>query len=245
MKKLLPYLRLALFCIALFGISGLAMLLKQGRLLQQKAAGSGEGGDGAAQPDGGSGEMRAGMPGMPSARSGAPGEAPASGPEAARRQQAVAAGRSLFQVPEPISIAEATELLNDLRRQKQEYEARKAALDQRERELEIMEREIETRRSEVLARAEKLRAEAPIGTGEEGADQLDPETVAKVAKLLEGMQPDVGARALKSYTPERAAQILLAMKEQKAAALLGQVPDDVLQRITDALLRARGPAAGE
>ncbi len=255
MRKLLPYLRLALFCVALFGVSGAVVLLKQGRLLAAKhdpahGEAGGEGHEASAEPGGKDGETKAGMAGLdlegrtgegaPGARSAAP-----TKEEQAQRNQAVAAGRALFQVPEPLSIAEVTDLLNDLREQKKELDARKTVLDQRQRELDTMEKELEARRSELIALAERVNAAMPSADGAPGAaETIDPETITRLGTILSGMQPDAAARALATYTPERAAKLLLAMKEQKAALVLGQLKDDVLTKITDALLRAKSAAEG-
>jgi flagellar motility protein MotE (MotC chaperone) len=259
MMKLLPWVRLALFCFALFGVSAAIVLLKQGRLLQKQHAteppsGEGAAGDGTGEAGEG-GESLAALPGgvEPAAGrsdgsgradlSAEPGDAPPMAAE--KRERTLTAGRSLFEVPEPISIAEATELMNDLRRQKQEFDARRASLDQRQRELDVMEKELETRRTELLELAERVNAATPAPTDADDAAEVDPITVAKLAKILDGMQPDAAARALATYAPERAARVLLSMKEQKAALVLGQLKEDVLSKITDALLKARSAAAGE
>jgi flagellar motility protein MotE (MotC chaperone) len=246
--KLLPYLRLALFCIALFGVSGAVVLLKQGRLMAQKhreddpkSAASGERDAGGAN---GAREVQAGLGGLdaigPSGASGSGVRDEPSGPEEARRQQAVTTGRALFDLPEPISIAEATELMNDLKRQKEENARRKAALDQHERELEIMESELESRRIELIALAEKIDATLPDAAGaRDAAAQVDPVITAKVAKALEAMIPTDAAKVLDTYPPERAADILLKMSEKKMALVLAQVKEDRLAKVTDALLKIK------
>jgi flagellar motility protein MotE (MotC chaperone) len=243
MKKLLPFLRLVLVCVVLGGASYSVVLLKQGRLYQQTkddVGPPGEGGD----------EVHASMPGAGEAgpngsREAGGGEAvdgaaPASSPEA-KRQQAVAAGRALFHVPEPLSIAEASDLMNDLRQQKHEYEARKSALDQRQRELEAMEKELETRRTELGKLADQVQAVLPeSAAAKEAAAVVDPETLQKIAGFLDAAQPDVAAKALATYTPERAAQLLLAMNEKKVAAILGQMEPERLTKITEALIKQKG-----
>ena len=243
MKKLIPYLRLALFCVAIFGASGAVVLLKQYGLLAGKAKDS----DGAAgeHGEGGQGESPEALAAMPSGLDGgheSKEPAGASGAkEEVKRQGAIAAGRALFQVPEPLSIADATDLLNDLRKQKQAYEQRKAAQDQRERELTTMERELETRRTEILGLLERVNAAVPNrGTGEGDASGAgDPEVLATLGKILELTQPDAAAKALSGYSPEQAARVLLAMDTAKSAKVVGQLEGEKLSKIMDALWRMK------
>ena len=235
MRKLLPYLRLALFCIVLFGAGGVIVLLKQERLkLGKKHEEPAAEKSAAASGEHGATEQHAALPGLTEPRS------PETAPGEAARRQAIASGRALFSVPESISSAEATELLNELRRQKRENEERRSALDQREKELTLMEQDIEARRTALVAMAEKLNASLPDGPDSASAGEAaDPETILKIGAMLAGMQPEVAARTLTKYTPEQAAKVLLSMKETKAAAVLGAVPEENLQKITDALLREK------
>jgi flagellar motility protein MotE (MotC chaperone) len=240
MKKLLPYLRLTLFCVVLFGAGGVIVLLKQQRLklgkqheeTKEPTAGATTEGEKPA------GETHAALPGLPEAGASSTLE---KAPGDAARRQAVASGRALFSVPESISSSEATDLLNDLRRQKKENEERKSALDQREKELTLMEQDLEARRTALVAMAEKINAQLPAASEAAKDETIDPETITKIAGMFASMQPDMAAKALRTYTPEQAAKVLLAMKEAKAAAVLGQVSgeDDFLQKVTDALLREK------
>lgn len=262
MRKLLPYLRLAMFSLALFGASGVVVLLKQERLWKQKheeknAAGGEAGGTAeaaTAEPNGGAGhdvEAKAGMTnGLdaadPSDASSSAGiETKPSGPEEEKRQLAVESGRALFEVPEPISIKEATELLNDLRRQKEENAKYKAALDLHAQQLETMEKDLETRRNALAAMADEIHASVPADAGKGAEDQFDPTTVARIAKILESMQPNKAAQTLLSYKPESAAQVLLKMKENKSGPILAEIDAERLTKITDALLKAKPQAEGE
>src|SRR6185436_2738997 len=168
-----------------------------------------------------------------------------SGPEEAKRQQAVAAGRALFEVPEPISIKEATELLNDLRRQKEENARYKAALDLHAQQLETMEKDLETRRNALAALADEINASVPVDAAKSATDQFEPATIAKIAKILETMQPNKAAQTLLSYTPERAAQVLLVMKEKSSGPILNEIPAETLTKITNALIKAKPATEGE
>lgn len=261
MRKLLPYLRLALFSIALFGASGVIVLLKQERLMKKKhdeklaANGGGEAAGGATHGETGAagghgGEVKAGMVGDHGAEevSGASSagiETHPSGPAEEKRQLAVAAGRALFEVPEPISIKEATELLNDLRRQKEENARYKSALDLHAQQLETMEKDLETRRNALAAMADQIQASIPADAAKSAADQFDPATLTKIAKMLEAMQPVQAAQTLLSYRPDSAAQILLKMKEQKSGPILAAIEGDKLTKITDALIKAKPAEEGE
>ena len=163
----------------------------------------------------------------------------------AQRQKAVKTGRALFDLPEPISIAEATELMNDLKRQKEENTRRKSALDQRGRELEVMESDLEARRLELIALAEKIDASMPDAGANDPSAQSDPTVVAKIAKALEAMEPQQAAKVLESYTPERAAEILLRMADKKMALVLGQVEGTRLDKFAEALLKAKAVPTDE
>ncbi|MBM4015290.1 MAG: hypothetical protein FJ293_10060 [Planctomycetes bacterium] len=228
MKKVMPWIRLGVFCFALFGLSALAVLLKQNRLLadakenldEQKGAEAasaslvGKAGDGA------------------TAR-------PAGGTEAAKRDASLQSGRALFDLPESISIAEASELMNELRRAKQEQDGRKVALDQREKELQTMEREIESRRSEVLTLAEKLQLNAPLDVNATSGDLIAPETLDSMAKIVAGMEAEKAASMLGNMPADKAATILLRMEDKSAAEVLSFVAPDKLLRLTEMLLKAR------
>ncbi len=237
MKKLMPWLRLGAFCFALFGISALAMLLKQGRLLEEKQA---DGDGSAAAPAEGDEPVKAGLD--PGKVAGGGSSRPATGTEDAKRAQSLATGRALFDLPAPISISEASDLLNELKRQKADNDARRAALEQREKELASMEREIETRRLEVLKLAEKLQLNAPIAAADESDEQLDPKTLTNLAGILASMQPDAAARWLEQTPSDKAALILLRMEQEKAAEILALIQGDRLVKLTEMLLRSKDDA---
>lgn len=230
MKKLIPWLRLGAFCFVLFALSALAVLLKQGRLLQDGQAGTPPGGE---APAGGGGTVKAGFDGA--------GARPAGGTEEARRAQSLATGRALFDLPEPISIADASDLMNELRRTKEDYEVRRAALDQREKDLAVMEREIEARRSEVLGMAERLQLNAPLAAVTDDGEPFDPKTLQALARILDSMQADEAARWLDQTPPEKAALVLLQMEDAKAAATMPLISPEKLPKLTEMLLRAKAP----
>ena len=230
MTKAMPWLRMGAFCFALFGLSAMGVLLQQGRLL-----GGGKG------PDGGPAKESTATASLPLDGRGAgkPATRAATGTEEAKRAGALAAGRALFDLPQPISIAEASDLMNDLRRQRADQETRKAALDQREKELQAMEREIEARRTEVLGLAEKLQLNAPSaetgGTGEE----YDPAAISRLAALVSSMEAQAAANWLTGTAPEKAALILMRMDLIKAGVVMSLITDDKLARLTECLLRAK------
>lgn len=227
MKKLMPWLRLGAFCFALFAISALAILLKQDRLFSDLKEKSEQAADDAV--------AKAGLPGEKGAT---PPPFAAGGTEEAKRAASLESGRALFDLPESISIAEASDLMNELKQQRESNEGRKAALDQREKELQAMEREIEARRTEVMGWAEKLQLNAPTSPLADDGNALDPETLAKVAKIV-GAEPETGARMLGGMDPARAAQILLRMDDKTVGAVLGLMEGDKLLRLTTELLKAR------
>lgn len=250
MKKLVPWIRLAVFCLAIFAVTVLGMLLKDDRLFMKGGGAGDPAGAGAGGPEqhaslagaaGGSGGTGGSDPNAGSAQA----VKPAEGTEAHEREKALASGRALFDLPEPFSIVEASELMSDLKRQKQDQDARTASLDQRERELERMEQEIESRRLQVLALAGQVEsASAPIAAAAaEALDDFDPEAVKRVAGILETMTPDVAAKALANYPPDRAARLLLDMKPDKAGPVLAFFEDEKLTRITDELLRVKRPGS--
>ncbi len=231
MKKLMPWLRLGAFCFALFGISALAVLLKQGRLLQHEKGPDEQVGE---HPEGEPEEkeeaVKASLGGSTN---------PAAGTDDAKRAKSLATGRALFDLPAPISIAEASDLLNELKRQKADNDVRRAALEQREREVAAMESEIETRRTEVIKLIDKLQLSTPVAPGDAAEEPLDPKALTVLAGIVASMQPDVAARWLEQTEAGKAAMILLRMEEAKAAEVLALIAPDKLLKLTDMLLRTK------
>jgi len=227
MTKAMPWLRMGAFCFALFGLSAMGVLLQQGRLLGGKKADAHE-------PAKAEGEATASLP-----LDGKPAPHAAKGTEEAKRAGALASGRALFDLPQPISIAEASDLMNELRKQRLDNDSRKAALDQREKELQAMEREIEARRTEVLGLAEKLQLNTPIATATGATEDYDPAAIARLAALVASMEAQAAANFLTSSPPEKAALILMRMDLVKAGEVMSLITDDKLARVTECLLRAK------
>lgn len=226
MTKAMPWLRMGAFCFALFGLSAMGVLLQQGRLL-----GGRKGGDSEAAKEG------AATASLPLAGNSA--TRAATGTDEAQRNVALASGRALFDLPQPISIAEASDLMNELRRQRVDHESRKAALDQREKELAAMEREIEARRTEVLALAEKLQLNAPSAAAGGTGEEYDPAAIERLAALVSSMESQAAANWLIGTPPEKAALILMRMELAKAGEVMSLITDDKLARLTECLLRAK------
>jgi len=251
MKKFMPILRLFFFCIAIFAVSFGALLLKEGKLFQRKpgdpkepsvAQKSGDGGDAAANgdhaPGGDEPAAKASLDGASGGgfeRAG-DGKAPKAKLDPAARQKALNAGRALFDVPQTISIAEASDLMLELARTRQEYEERKSALDLRERQLDQMSAELEQKRNAILKIAGDAQSSG-LGVAPAGkAESLDKKTLGQIGKIFEKMQPpSVAAHALAGYSPERAAQILMNMKDQAVADILSQMSLGELVKITEAI----------
>jgi flagellar motility protein MotE (MotC chaperone) len=211
-------------------------------LLVKKGALPDEAGDGVETAADAAGDAeaptQAGL-GAPPGRAGggAPGgEEAAAG---AAREKALASGQALFDVPQPISIAEASALMNELKSQKRSNEERKSALDQRERELDAMNADLEARRLQVLELTQRLQTSNPPAAVDATRSELDPGTISKLAQFFGSMQPQASAKALERYPPERAARILLAMAdgETNAGDILSLFDPEKLEKITDAIGR--------
>jgi flagellar motility protein MotE (MotC chaperone) len=258
MKKFMPILRLVFFCIAIFAISFGALLLKSGQLFGRKggdakdsavAQKSGEGGE---EPAGGEKTMKASVDGAPNGTANGAGERVGAGKtpkektiDPAVREKALGTGRALFSVAQPISISEASDLMLELARTKQEYEERKAALDLRDLELKQFSAELEQKRNAILKLAGDAQASG-AGVNLTGkAEVLDKKTLVKIGKLFENMQPQAAAHALGAYPADRAAQILMNMKDVKVADVLSQMSVSDLVKITDAIGKLKESAADE
>jgi flagellar motility protein MotE (MotC chaperone) len=263
MKKLMPILRLAFFCIAIFAISFGALLLKEGKLFA-KNAGDPKNPSTAQKPDGGddagangdrtqNGGEESTTKASIDGGSGADRERPGDGRapkgkavDAATRQKALTTGRALFDVAQPISIAEASDLMLELARTRREYEERSAALDLREKMLDQFSAELEQKRSAILKIAGDAQSSGAgvVSTGT--AEVLDKKTLAQIGKIFEKMQPpSAAAHALGTYAPDRAAQILMNMKDQAVADILSQMPAADLVKITDAIGKLKTAPADE
>jgi flagellar motility protein MotE (MotC chaperone) len=221
MKKMMPILRLLFFCIAIFAVSFGALLLKDGRLPSQKeetpptpAAGVTPGADASATMAGGE---------------------EAQGNDTIARQRAVAAGRALFDVPSPISIQEASDLMEELGKTRKELAEQKSALDLRQRQLDSFSEELEKKRLAILEIAKKAQTgPAADGSGSSVA-RLDKETATRIATLFASMLPQKAAVALEAVPAERAAQILMTMKKDEMGQILSLMSSESLKRITDAV----------
>ncbi len=234
MKKLVPWIRLGVFCALLFGMSALGILLKQGRILTEKKADAEAG----AEPAG-SAAATAGIVGDGNPLEGAAANGAAGGTEAALKGAALQKGRALFDLPEPISIADASELMNELSRQQVANEQMRIALEQQSRELASMEREIETRRTEVLALTDQLKLRIPLAAVTTPGEGTDPATVGEIAAIAAGMTADAAAKFLATMPLDKAALLLLRMEKEKAAEVLGQFESEKLTALTQELLRAK------
>jgi flagellar motility protein MotE (MotC chaperone) len=253
MKKFMPILRLVFFCIAIFAISFGALLLKSGQFFKKGGdakdpAVAQKPGDGGAD---GEKPMKASVDGAPGGATAGAGEhggekAPKEKPiDPAVREKALSTGRALFSVAQPISISEASDLMLELARTRQEYEEKKAALDQRDLELKQFSAELEQKRNAILKIAGDAQASG-VGVNLTGkAEVLDKKTLVKIGKLFENMQPQAAAHALGAYPADRAAQILMNMKDVKVADVLSQMSVTDLVKITDAIGKLKEAAAND
>jgi flagellar motility protein MotE (MotC chaperone) len=257
MKKLLPFLRLGLFCFSLFAVAALAVMLKQKRLwapdAKTKSADHGEAGHGEEPGDvakasmpGAEGLGGEGAPGKSGGTNGANGAGAkgSASDETARRELAVATGRTLFDVPQPISIADASNLMNDLKQQRKELDAKRSALDQREKELDVIEKEVEARRADVIAKLGKLEAAAPAATSAGASDAFDADRIRLIGTMLTATaktNPDAATKLIKALPAERAAVVLLTLDSKDAAAVFPLLKDEELQKITTAMQNVKLP----
>jgi flagellar motility protein MotE (MotC chaperone) len=253
MKQFMPVMRLMsllFFCVATFVLSLGALLMKEGRLFPKK---NGEAREAAAAPKGETGANGVGAAGAsPSTGDGETVHASIDGGspagkavDPAARDKALATGRALFDVAQPISISEASDLMVELTRTKQAFEERRAALDLREKELNQFSSELEQKRSAIL----KLAGDAQSSTA--GANPggkpevLDKKTLTQIGNIFSRMQPQAAAHALSSYPADRAAQILINMKDQSVAEILSFVSAADLVKLTDAIGRVKGSSEEE
>jgi flagellar motility protein MotE (MotC chaperone) len=219
-------LRVGAFSIVIFGVSALAVMLKQGRLAKE-AHDKEKSGEGAEH------EVAVAEKGT--------GATPAGGTLEAQRDEALRTGRALFDLPESISIPEVSDLMAELRGQKQEQARREATLELRERDVAAAERDVEARRSEVLALAKRLQLDAPAEPLSPTKEELDPTQLANVAEIVAGMESDPAAKLLETLHPAKAAAILVKMEVKNSAAVLGLIDEEKRARIAEALLKQ--PAA--
>jgi flagellar motility protein MotE (MotC chaperone) len=252
MKKVMPVLRLVFFCIAIFAVSFGALLLKSGQFFDRKgdskesAAAAKPGEEGHPSP-GDEATTKASFDGA-SGQAGEHGDAKGAKErtvDPVARQKALAAGRALFDVPQTISIAEASDLMLELERTRREFDERKAALDQRERELDLFSAELEQKRTAILKIAGDAQASGAGVSTTGKSEVLDKKTLAAIAKLFEKMQPQAAAHALGGYPADRAAQILMNMKDQPVADILSQMSVVDLTKITDAIGKLKAAPADE
>jgi flagellar motility protein MotE (MotC chaperone) len=165
--------------------------------------------------------------------------------ERATRQKAVNAGRALFDVAQPISISDASDLMLELARTKQEYESRKASLDLREKELNQFSAELEQKRTAILKLAGDAQTSS-VGAGPTGKSEvLDKKTLTQIGNIFAKMQPQAAAHALVGYPSDRAAQILLNMKDQAVAEILSFVSAADLVKLTDAIGKVKSSPTDE
>lgn len=247
MKQFMPVMRLMsllFFCAATFALSFGALLLKEGKLFPKKSGDSKE--PAVAQSSAGGGSSPAGGAETPVRASMDGGVSPGGKPvDPAARDKALTTGRALFDVSQPISIGEASDLMVELTRTKQAFEERRAALDLREKELNQFSAELEQKRSAIL----KLAGEAASSSAGQGAtakaEVLDKKTLTQIGNIFSRMQPQAAAHALSSYPADRAAQILVNMKDQAVAEILSFVSSADLVKLTDAIGRAKSSPGDE
>lgn len=252
MKQFMPVMRLMsllFFCVATFVLSLGALLMKEGRLFPKK---SGEAKEAAAAPKGDAGPNGGAAAASPATGDGPTAKASLDGGstagktvDPAAREKALSTGRALFDVAQPISIGEASDLMVELTRTKQAFDERRAALDLREKELNQFSSELEQKRSAIL----KLAGDAQSSTASANAggkpEVLDKKTLTQIGNIFSRMQPQAAAHALSSYPADRAAQILINMKDQSVAEILSFVSAADLVKLTDAIGRVKGSSDEE
>ena len=243
MKKVLP---LVLFCIAIFGVAALAMLYKQAHDLKSHDA-NGEGEEATAHAGMGGESPPPGENHPAEGGGNHDGAKPAGGTEDWKREQAIGAGRTLFEVPSPISIAEISDLMTDLTKQRHGLEIERSALDLREEQLNGFEKEIEERRQKVTELAEQVQAALPTTTTAAADEALDPVAFTTLAQILSAAVTSNGSgrsasEALANMTPDRAARVLVEMESETAGKILGELAPEKMIKVTDALLKLKLPA---
>lgn len=158
-----------------------------------------------------------------------------------------------FLLPSPFSVSELEELESRLENRMRELDARERALDEREREL-VDERE---HYRHLFAELEELRNQLARGHDEqqareqeierdrqalEEAERASFQTLAAI--YSEGRARDMAGMLSATYEPEKAALVLAALDDERAATLLAEIHRADPERgalYVDAYRRAQSP----
>lgn len=159
-------------------------------------------------------------------------------PTAEEAQRARQKGRALFDLPQPFSVSEISNIMNELKQEREQSKKRAGAMDLRETELRSLEQDLIQRRAELLELAREVggqaaRIDEPSATPK--ASPPSPEAFKKLAQVYASMEEQVASRALLSDSDSDAAAILLQMPQKDAAKILSFFPEDRLHDVTEAM----------
>ena len=122
------------------------------------------------------------------------------------------------------------DILLSLMERKRQLDERDSLLNQREEQLRALRDNIQRQ----VAELKRLQGE--IEASMEAKRAQDAENLNKVVSLYNGMDAKRSAEKLQTLETRTAAQILLAMNQRKAAALLEQMAPDQAKRITEEIV---------
>ena len=115
---------------------------------------------------------------------------------------------------------------------------RKRLLDERELLLNQREEQLRALRDNIQRQiAELNRLQQKIEASMEAKKTQDAENLNKVVSLYNGMDPKKAAQKLQSLDTPVAVQILMAMTQRKASALLEELPPEQAKRVTEEIVR--------
>jgi len=149
---------------------------------------------------------------------------------------------SAWSLPAPYTAEELRSLVGELKAKLLVLDRREGELDEREQNLEL---ELETL-GERFTALEQLRSElehyeAELDLREEELEAKervrDERTRAKLqnmARVLSNLEPTEAAGKIVRYAPEDAAEILRAMEDPKASAILTAIPDESFSEFLEA-----------
>lgn len=132
---------------------------------------------------------------------------------------------------EPALTDTERDILLSLMERKRMLDERETALNQREEQLRALRDNIQHQISELR----KIQQEVEESMDAKRA--LDKENLNKVVGLYDGMDPERAAEKMQTLDPKVAVQILMAMNQRKAAALLEELPPENAKTITEAIVR--------
>ena len=127
------------------------------------------------------------------------------------------------------------QILLSLTQRKRQLDERDAQLNQREEQLRLLRDNIQHQVVELK------RLQSDIEASMEAKKAQDAENLKKVVTLYNGMDPAKAATQLQTLEPKVAVQILMAMNQRKASAVMQALSPDQAKKITEEIVR-KAPA---